>query len=189
MPQINFRIPDHLLEKLDAQRPEYLDRTGFLCLLIAQAVDKGCTLGVQSAAGTPSSLVTREKKTRRDSSNGLGSLEVSSKLKSKAANAKKRTKTSPEFDAFWKTYQSSPSKANCQSKSKAWEAWTAIVGDVGAERLLEAAGRAVKEVQARQISGEFCAPLPDCFRWLRDERFSVLLEDHVPASGHQTMYL
>lgn len=188
MPQINFRIPDHLLEKLDAQKPEYLDRTGYLCLLIEQAVDKGCTLGVQSAAGTPSNLKTREKKPRTGS-NGFGLEEVLSKKESKAGNGKKRAKTSAEFEAFWKTYQSSPSKANCQSKSKAWEAWTAIVGDVGAERLLEAAARAVKEVQGRQASGEFCAPLPDCFRWLRDERFSVLLEDHTPAIDHQTMYL
>jgi hypothetical protein len=53
--QLNFQVPDDLLERLDAQKPEYLDRKGFLCLLIDQALDRPVTLGVQSVAGTPSS--------------------------------------------------------------------------------------------------------------------------------------
>jgi hypothetical protein len=53
--QLNFQIPDDLLARLDAQKPDYLDRKGFLCLLIDQALDTPVTLGVQSAAGTPSS--------------------------------------------------------------------------------------------------------------------------------------
>jgi hypothetical protein len=53
--QLNFQLPDDLLARIDAARPEYLDRKGFLCLLIDQALDASVTLGVQSAAGTPSS--------------------------------------------------------------------------------------------------------------------------------------
>jgi hypothetical protein len=49
------------------------------------------------------------------------------------------------------------------------------------ERLVEAARRAVEEVKQAKMQDEWCAPLPDAFRWLRDERYSVLLEDHVPA--------
>lgn len=39
MAQLNFQIPDDLLDRLDAQKPEYLDRKGFLCLLIDQVLD------------------------------------------------------------------------------------------------------------------------------------------------------
>ena len=32
---------------------------------------------------------------------------------------------------------------------------------------------------------EWFEPLPDCYRWLRDEKFVVLLEAHVPAKAKQ----
>lgn len=38
MAQLNFAIPDDLLAKVDASKPEYLDRKGYLCLLIDQAL-------------------------------------------------------------------------------------------------------------------------------------------------------
>jgi hypothetical protein len=40
VPQLNFHVPDDLLQRLDAQKPKYLDRKGFLCLLIDQALDR-----------------------------------------------------------------------------------------------------------------------------------------------------
>jgi hypothetical protein len=54
MPELRITIPDALDAKIEAAMPEYLDRKGFLCLLIDQALDSPVTLGVQSAAGTPS---------------------------------------------------------------------------------------------------------------------------------------
>lgn len=39
MPQLNFTIPDSLLGRIDAAKPDYLDRKGFLCLLLDQALD------------------------------------------------------------------------------------------------------------------------------------------------------
>ena len=42
------------------------------------------------------------------------------------------------------------------------------------------------QVKQAKALNEWCAPLPDAFRWLRDERYAVLLEDHVPA-GPQTV--
>jgi hypothetical protein len=35
------------------------------------------------------------------------------------------------------------------------------------ERLVEAARRAVEEVKGSKMQDEWCAPLPDAFRWLR----------------------
>jgi hypothetical protein len=57
MPQLNFTIPESLLAKIDAAVPEYLDRKGFLCLLIDQALDSSGTLGATSKAGAPSSTL------------------------------------------------------------------------------------------------------------------------------------
>jgi hypothetical protein len=39
VPQLNFAIPGPLLDKIDAAKPDYLDRKGFLCLLLDQALD------------------------------------------------------------------------------------------------------------------------------------------------------
>lgn len=41
MPQLNFSIPPDLLDRIDALKPNYLDRKGFLCLLLESALDMG----------------------------------------------------------------------------------------------------------------------------------------------------
>jgi len=50
MAQLNFHVPEALLSRIDASKPEYLDRKGFLCLLIEQGLDRGFMLGKPSAA-------------------------------------------------------------------------------------------------------------------------------------------
>jgi hypothetical protein len=164
--QLNFQVPDDLLERLDAQKPEYLDRKGFLCLLIDQALDSPVTLGVQSAAGTPSS------------SNSSSSLEVSNKEKNRnGVKSRKRAAVTPEFEAFWRAYQSCPRKVPSQSKAKSWDEWQKVIKHETPERLVQAAEAAVRDA----INCEWDYKLPDCFRWLRDGRYSVLLETHTPA--------
>ena len=39
MPQLNFTIPADLLDRIDDAKPNFLDRKGFLCLLLTQALD------------------------------------------------------------------------------------------------------------------------------------------------------
>ncbi len=63
MAQLNFSIPDALLAKLDAAKPEYLDRKGFLCLLIDQGLDRACTLGLASGSEASTSISSTSKKT------------------------------------------------------------------------------------------------------------------------------
>ena len=82
-----------------------------------------------------------------------------------------------------------PKKANCQSKAKAWECWAQLVPDLDPAQLVNAAQKAVDEINRLEGMGEFCAPLPDAFRWLRDERYAVLLEDHIPAQSNLPSYL
>ena len=163
MPELRIQIPDALDAKIEAAMPEYLDRKGFLCLLIDQALDTPVTLGVQSAAGTPSSSIS------------LTTLEVSKEKKER--KVRKRAEITPEFEAFWKAYQSCPRKVPSQSKAKSWEEWQKAIKQETPERLLQAAKAAVSDA----VSCEWDYKLPDCFRWLRDGRYSVLLETHAVA--------
>ena len=39
MPELRIDIPDDLFEKIEAQKPIYLDRKGFVCLILDQALD------------------------------------------------------------------------------------------------------------------------------------------------------
>lgn len=99
----------------------------------------------------------------------------------KAIRKHVRREYTPEFQQFWSVYQTCPIKANSQSKPLAFEAWKQVTEDETPERVIEAARRAVELAKQAKIEDEWFAPLPDAFRWLRDERYAVLLEDHVPA--------
>ncbi len=174
MPELRFTIPEALDEKIEAATPEYLDRKGFLCLLIDQALDKPLTLGVQSAAGTPStsnSSLPKSKNTVTHTKEGRN-------------KGKKTASYPPEFEAFWKAYQRLPEKASKQSKPLALMAWEEVVEEHGAEQLIRAAELQL-EVQHRELQAEraFTVTLPDCFRWLRDGCFTALLEGHTPAQA------
>ena len=92
-----------------------------------------------------------------------------------------RREYTPEFQQFWNVYQTCPIKANSQSKPLAFEAWKQALQGEQPERLIEAARRVVEVAKQAKIQGDWFAPLPDAFRWLRDERYTVLLEDHRPA--------
>ena len=53
---------------------------------------------------------------------------------------------------------------------------------VSSADLMTAIGKAEEDVRQRQQAGLFASPLPDCFRWLRDECYAVYLEDHQTNS-------
>ena len=88
------------------------------------------------------------------------------------------------FLQFWETYQTAPRKAN-QSRKKAFEAWKEALKVEKSDRLIEAARRAVLDQTNKMQQEEWFEPLPDCHRWLRDEKFVVLLEQHTPAKAKQ----
>ena len=175
MAQLNFQLPDDLLARIDAARPEYLDRKGFLCLLIDQALDASVTLGVQSAAGTPST------------SNSYIPKSINSRKNKK--EGRKRANYPDDFEAFWKSYQSLPEKASKQSKPLALEAWKEATQLYGPDDLLRAVERQL-EVQTNELNTPrgFTVAMPDCFRWLRDECFVALLEGHTPAETYVPTY-
>ena len=88
------------------------------------------------------------------------------------------------FLQFWETYQTAPRKAN-QSRKKAFEAWKEALKIEKSDRLIEAARTAVLDQTNKMQQEEWFEPLPDCYRWLRDEKFVVLLEQHTPAKAKQ----
>jgi len=88
------------------------------------------------------------------------------------------------FLQFWETFNTAPRKAN-QSRKKAFEAWKEALKVEKSDRLIEAAKRAVLDQTNKMQQEEWFEPLPDCYRWLRDEKFVVLLEQHTPAKAKQ----
>jgi hypothetical protein len=95
----------------------------------------------------------------------------------KAVKKRKSTESTPEFETFWRAYQSCPRKVPSQSKARAWAEWPKALKAESADRLLQAAQKAVHDA----ITCEWDYKLPDCFRWLRDGRYSALLETHEVA--------
>jgi len=172
---IFLRLPDGVAQKLLTKKPESLSLTSFCSLLLEQAVDTPVTLAERaeaSVASTSSSI----------SINLEEELNTSNQYKLQKSKKKRvRPDYDEAFTAFWNEYQRAPIKANAQSKNKAFEQWKEATKLETPERLLEAARRAVEQVKQAKLQDEWCAPLPDAFRWLRDERFTVYLEDHVPA--------
>jgi hypothetical protein len=62
VPQLNFTIPADLLDRIDAAKPNFLDRKGFICLLLSQQLDGSGTLGLASASdASPSSSYSSSK--------------------------------------------------------------------------------------------------------------------------------
>ena len=94
---------------------------------------------------------------------------IKSPEKSRKPRAK-NTKGTPEFEAFWKIYLRCRHRANGQSKPKAFIVWQQLVPEhLTADDLTRAIEQAVSDIESRQALGEFASPLPDCFRWMRDE--------------------
>ena len=169
----SIRVDSSVLQKALAQKPNNLNKTAFLSQLIEKAVDSTNTL-----SGPPGHY------SYSSSSNSLEELQRGTFLtpvedhKAFLKETKKvAEKDSPAFQVFWEVYQASPSRAHNQSKSKARIAWREALKTERAENLIEAAKRAVKDQASKIGKDVWCAPFPDCHRWLRDECFSLWLED------------
>ena len=190
MPQLNFTIPADLLDRIDAAKPNYLDRKGFLCLLLEQQLDKAGTLGGPSAAGTPSNSYCIptvykeiEYKAVIDGINGLENEPVEVPEARPVKARKSKAKGSPEFEQFWRQYQAIKRRASSQSKPRALEVWTEVVSSVSPEALCHALGRAVTQQARLERDGGFASPFPDCFRWLRDGYYEAFLDAPSAAAA------
>lgn len=83
-----------------------------------------------------------------------------------------RAKGPEGFERFWKMYLSAPVRAASQSKPKALAQWQKTIRTESEDKLLEALETEISHQHL--AAGTFVCPLPDCFRWLRDERFTTV---------------
>ena len=176
--QLNIRISEEEhqhLEDLASQTEGILTKQAVARLLIKHAIatgwdplDRSGTLGVQIAAGTPSSST---------------STSIPKSINSKSKKEGRKRQEYPEaFEVFWKGYQRLPEKASKQSKPLAFTAWEEACELHPADELQRAVDRQL-EIQQEELRSArgFTVAMPDCFRWLRDECFVALLETHAPA--------
>ena len=173
---IKLTIDPETADRLQLQKPRSLPLATFCALLIEQGLDMPVTLGVQSAAGTPSTST---------------STSIPKSINSKSKKEGRKRQEYPEaFEVFWRGYQRLPEKASKQSKPLAFTAWEEACELHPADELQRAVDRQL-EIQQEELRSArgFTVAMPDCFRWLRDECFVALLEDHAPAQEHRTVYL
>lgn len=101
-------------------------------------------------------------------------LKLQSEFAAAPKESKRRTRTKgpDDFEQFWKLYLSAPVRAASQSKPKALAQWRKTICHDTVDTLVKALET---EIAFQQAAGDaFVSPLPDCFRWLRDERYATV---------------
>lgn len=181
MPSISIRLTEEMHSWVESQVRPFHQKSDVVRDLILFAMGK---------LDTPATLAERPNGSEASSSMFINLEEelFSNKHKSTAVNSltktpkapkqRKRQAYSEEFEAFWKLYQSAPDRVSSQTKPKAFDEWKQIVKEEAPERLLEAARRAIEEQKRRKSADEFVGSLPDVFRWLRDGKYEIYLEQH-----------
>jgi len=192
-----IRVDSEVIQQALKKKPNYLTKAGYFSLLIAESLDNPTIMkrppGRYSYSSNSTSFEELERESMREKGRETFIEPVSENFvchdpKDHQAFLKEQKKVAQKlptaFLQFWETYQTAPRKAN-QSRKKAFEAWKEALKVEKSDRLIEAARRAVLDQTSKMQSEEWFEPLPDCHRWLRDEKFVVLLEQHTPAKAKQ----
>jgi len=193
MDTVSIRIDDEVYKRALKKKRKYVSVTTHLSLLIEEALDKLDTMerppGRYSYSSSFEGLGKEYEKNHKEtfltpvSENFI--CHDPEKHKAFLKEQKKVAQKLPTaFLQFWETFNTAPRKAN-QSRKKAFEAWKEALKVEKSDRLIEAARRAVLDQTNKLQHDEWFEPLPDCYRWLRDEKFVVLLEQHTPAKAKQ----
>ena len=196
MDTVSIRIDDEVYKRALKKKRKYVSVTTHLSLLIEEALDMLDTMkrppGRYSYSSNSSSFEGLRKEYEENIKETfltpISENFVCHDPKEHQAFLKEQKKVAQKlptaFLQFWETYQTAPRKAN-QSRKKAFEAWKEALKVEKSDRLIEAARRAVLDQTNKMQQEEWFEPLPDCYRWLRDEKFVVLLEQHTPAKAKQ----
>jgi hypothetical protein len=175
---VYLRLPDGVAEKLLLKKPESLSLSSFCALVLEQSVDTSATLAERPNGSEASSSMFINLEEELISNKNKYTVGNSLTKTPKAPKQRKRQAYSEAFEAFWKLYQSAPDRVSSQTKPKAFDEWKAITKEEPPERLLEAARRAIEEQKRKKSADEFVGSLPDLFRWLRDGKYEIYLEQH-----------
>jgi len=168
MPELRIQIPDALDAKIEAAMPEYLDRKGFLCLLIDQALDTPATLGEPSTKGEGST------------SKAVSSKAVSTRSTKKTAYIEIGDRIAPELSFcrldlidWWALRRSQYGKQAVGTE----QAWTTSQNALLA--ILRVHG-------AQVVTDTVQAGLANAWRGFR-ESYAVLPKPATPAQGKKTI--
>lgn len=189
--RLELQIPDDLAEDLKRYKPRTMSLPMFCAYLVELGVDRDVTLAERpkgseaSNSSFNSNTISSSSKEEYFKDNNSKAVKLTKTAK-KTGKSRKRPEYSEEFDAFWKLYQSAPDRVSSQTKPKAFDEWKAITALEGPETLLEAATRAIDEQKRKKGAGEFVGSLPDLFRWLRDGKYEVYLEEHKAQVAGRT---
>ena len=189
----SIRVDSEVIQQALKKKPNYLTKAGYFSLLIAESLDNPTIMkrppGRYSYSSSFEGLGKEYEKNHKEtfltpvSENFV--CHDPEKHKAFLKEQKKVAQKLPTaFLQFWETFNTAPRKAN-QSRKKAFEAWKEALKVEKSDRLIEAAKRAVLDQTNKLQHDEWFEPLPDCYRWLRDEKFVVLLEQHTPAEAKQ----
>ena len=185
---IFLRLPDDLVCDLERYKPKTMSLTGYCAFLIELGVDRPVTLAERpkgsEASISSNNIIDTSSSIKNIPFNNINS--TVGKSKSEKPKKAKRPAYSDEFNTFWKLYQSAPDRVSSQTKPKAYDEWKGIVALEGPETLLRAATRAIEEQKRKMTAGEFVGSLPDLFRWLRDGKYEVYLEEHQAQKAGRT---
>ena len=190
---------------LRAQCPESLSPTAFCTLLIEQGLTGDANLPAYCVGAghqnrfnpklplkfppglevTSSSPPTEAVQAVPDQ--GFDTARIDTGVISKKPRAKK-TKGCDEFETFWKTYTAFEHRANKQDKPKALAAWKEATKEVTPDQLLEALTKAHDEIVDHVANQTFYSSMPDCFRWLKGECYSVYLEGNTTVQSNSNIW-
>jgi hypothetical protein len=207
--RLELQIPDDLAEDLLRFKPKTLSLPMFCAFLLELGVDRETKLpAYRVGAGTPplgnstpkqvQGSTPQQPSSERKAVSAVGSdgcldlpllpKECDTKKEIGCKKPKKSAKVeySDAFTCLWKTYQSAPERVSAQSKPKAFDEWKKVVKEEGEERLLGAVNNAIAEQKRRKGAGDFVGSLPDLFRWLRDVKYEVYLEEHKAQVAGRT---
>lgn len=103
---------------------------------------------------------------------GLVSDDFELEPPSQKPDRKPRAKGDEQFERFWDLYRSAPRRTTSLSKPKALAQWQKTICTQSPDTLIKALQA---EIDYQHAAGDsFVAALPDCFRWLRDERYATV---------------
>ena len=201
MPYLKIDIPDALFNRIDAAKPEYLDRKGFVCLVLDTALDNVVKMLVSPAAGNrngvsqtlplqfPPELGVTSSSPHTEA---VLSQELETSKKDLGVNSKKprakRTKGCDEFETFWKVYTAFEHRANKQEKPKALKAWNEATKHTSHDELMDALAKAHDEISDKVANQTFYSSMPDCHRWLKGECYAVYLEGNTTVQSNNNIW-
>ena len=194
---MNLTLEEEFVDLILQHKPRSLALSAYCGYLIEQALTGSVTYpravlaretNQLSRSSTPSVSSSTASVEQEPGSSGVEQtavlLEPKSSTETIDSTVRKssRTQGSDEFQAFWKLYQSCSLKANTQRKNKAWDEWRKAIKIETPERLTEALENAIAAIKRGQNIDGWAAPLPDCFRWLRDGCYTAALEEAPQTS-------